>query len=93
MFPSLVSNNGISTFTCEACEVGKYYRASFAPINNKSSIPFTLIYNDVWGPSRITSLKGHRWFVSFIDDCSRITWLYMMKENGKYSPYFKTFIE
>ena len=37
------------------------------------------------------SLKGHRWFVSFIDDCSRTTWLYMMKEKNEVFSIFQNF--
>ena len=32
------------------------------------SKPFYLIHTDVWGPSRITTLTGKKWFVTFIDD-------------------------
>ena len=88
MFPSLTLNNDLS---CEACELGKHFRASYAPSNHKSSLPFTLIHTDVWGPSRTVSLKGHRWFVSFIDDCSRTTWLYMMKEKRVVFSIFQNF--
>ena len=45
MFPSLSFNHNT---LCEACELGKHFRASYVPNNNKSSIPFTLIHTDVW---------------------------------------------
>ena len=64
---------------------------SFAPNYNKSSISFALIHTNVWGPSRTVSLKGHRWFVSFIDDCSRTTWLYMMKDKNEVCSIFQNF--
>ena len=60
LFPSLLSNKTVSTFRCEDCELGKHYRASFYPSNNKSIVPFSLIHSDVWGASRVTALKGHR---------------------------------
>ncbi|CAL9023669.1 unnamed protein product [Prunus brigantina] len=46
--------------------------------NNKAALPFELVYSDVWGPARVTS-HGFRWFVTFIDDCTRLTWVYLMK--------------
>ena len=91
LFPSLLSNKNVSTFRCEDCELGKHHRTSFYPSNNKSSVPFSLIHSDVWGPSRVVALKGHRWFVSFIDDFSRATWIYMMKDKSEVNLIFKNF--
>ncbi|XP_057495256.1 retrovirus-related Pol polyprotein from transposon TNT 1-94 isoform X3 [Actinidia eriantha] len=91
LFPSLLSNKNVSTLKCESCELGKHHRASFYPSINKSIIPFTLIHTDVWGPSRVASLKGHRWFVSFVDDCSRTTWVYLMKDKSEVHAIFKVF--
>ncbi|WVZ17273.1 hypothetical protein V8G54_010255 [Vigna mungo] len=50
---------------------------------NKSIVPFMLIHSDVWGPSKISSLRGSRWFVTFIDYCTRMTWLWLMKSKGE----------
>lgn len=91
LFPSLLANKNVSTLKCESCELGKHHRASFYPSINKSIIPFTLIHTDVWGPSRVASLKGHRWFVSFVDDCSRTTWVYLMKDKSEVHAIFKEF--
>ena len=65
-------------YLCESCELGKHHRASFAPSNNKSFAPCHLVHFDVWCPSRILSLKGHRWSVSFVDNYSYTIWLYTM---------------
>ena len=54
-------------------------------------MPFSLIHSDVWGPSRIIAFKGYRWFVSFIDDFSRTTWIYLMKEKSEVHSIFKNF--
>ena len=91
LFPSLVLNKNVSDYPCEPCELGKHHRASFAPSINKSSVPFALVHSDVWGPSRVLSSKGHRWFVIFVDDYSRATWLYLMKEKREVFSIFKYF--
>jgi transposase InsO family protein len=39
-----------------------------------------LVHSDVWGPSRVTSKLGFRYFVTFVDDYSMVTWLYLMKD-------------
>ena len=70
LFPSLFQHNNVSIFQCETCELAKHHRVSFPLSSNKSSAPFSLIHTDVWGPSRVVSLNGCRWFISFIDDFS-----------------------
>ena len=76
---------------CEACELGKHHRASFNLSLNKSTIPFQLIHTNVWGPSHISSLNGYKWFVTFTDDFSRTTWVYLMKAKSDVYSIFKTF--
>jgi len=45
---------------------------------NKSNIAFALIHSYVWGPSLRTTISGRHWFVIFVNDCTRMTWLYLM---------------
>ena len=73
MFPSLFSGLDGSVFHCEVCEISKHHCVSF-PVSNKfSSIPFSLVHSNVWGPSQVPNCSGAKWFVSFIDDCTRTT--------------------
>jgi Integrase core domain len=58
--------------------------------------PFELIHSDVWGPAPIESFNGYRYFIIFIDDFSKTTWLYLMKNKSKvFSKFqeFYTFVE
>ena len=41
-----------------------------------SLIPLELLHNDVWGPSPLISFNGNRYYVSFIDNFSKFTWLF-----------------
>jgi len=36
-------------------------------------------YTDIWGPTKMTSLGGMHYYVSFIDDFSRRCWVYTMR--------------
>jgi len=74
----------ISFLGCESCELGKHHRAIFhSRVNNHSSSAFELVYFDVWGPSHVPSIKGFRYFLLFVDDFSRMTWLYLLKERSE----------
>ncbi|KAK4391658.1 Retrovirus-related Pol polyprotein from transposon RE2 [Sesamum angolense] len=69
---------------CESCELGKHHRASFPPrVEKRSSSPFTLVHSDIWGPCRFESLRGFRYFITFIDDYSRMTWVYLLKDRSQ----------
>lgn len=46
---------------------------------------------DVWGPSKVTTLSGSRWSVTFIDDCTGMTWLYLMSSKGEVNLLFQKF--
>ena len=41
-----------------------------------------LIHNDVFGPIPVPSLGGSMYYVSFINDFSRNTWLYFLKKKS-----------
>ena len=53
--------------------------------------PFSLIYTDVWGPSRIPNINGAHWFVFFIDDYFGVTWLFLLKNKFDMSFVFLVF--
>ena len=91
LFPWLFKKVDLFVFHCETCELAKSHRASFKPSMHKSSVPFMIIHSDVWSPSPTSSLSGIRWFVTFIDDCTRMTWVCPMKSKSEVSILFQRF--
>ena len=75
LFPSLFNNKSPKFFQCEICQLSKHVRNSYPTQSYKLSHPFSMIHSDVWGPSRINNITGSRWFVSFVDNHTRITWI------------------
>ena len=73
LFHSLFAKSDIFGFRCDICDLDKSHRTSFLLILNKGLLPFMVIHYDVWGPSKVPTLSGSRWFVIFIDDCTRMT--------------------
>ncbi|KAF7802369.1 histone deacetylase [Senna tora] len=73
-----VSNKGAFEF-CEACCNGKHHKLPHPPSPNVYNTPLELIYTDLWGPSPIKSRNGASYYISFIDACSRFTWIYPLK--------------
>jgi len=81
----------VHSFHCDVCEFAKHYRTTFLPSTNKSSKPFDLAHSDVWGPAPISNTFGAKWFVFFIDDCTRVTWIFLMKDKSEVFQLFVNF--
>jgi len=50
-----------------------------------------LVHSDVLGPVKVPSLGKFVYYVSFIDDFSRNTWIYFLKKESKVFDRFKEF--
>ena len=82
----------LSSLECESCQFAKHHRLHSSPrVNKRASAPFELVHSDVWGPYSVVSPTGFRYFVTFVDDYSRTTWLYIMKNRFELFSYFRTF--
>lgn len=64
---------------CEECVVAKQHRVSF-PIGKSSRAKqhLEIIHMDLCGPMETPSLNKSKYFLTFIDDCSRKTWVYCL---------------
>ena len=89
----MVSNfQKVQSLECETFQLGKHHRASFRPRPNVR-VPhhFMLVHSDVWGLCRVISKLGFKYFVIFVDDHSRLTWLYLMKDRSELFAIFQNF--
>ena len=85
----------LSPLACESCQLGKHTRVSFPKrFNNRAKSPFELVHIDVLGPCRTASTLGFQYFVTFIDDYSQCTRLFLMKNRVElYSIFHKFYAE
>ena len=61
--------------------MGKHHHAAYRRLRLVSSQrPFDLVHCDVWGPVRTLSVSDHRYYIMFIDDFSRVSWVYLLKD-------------
>ena len=88
---ALPSEPSKSNVKCESCLLGKLAKIPLALVEHKSSKPFDIIHSDVWGPSPILSNVGFRYFVIFIDDFTRFTWIYFLKNKSEVYDIFLNF--
>ena len=81
----------ISHDPCDHCLAGKQHRASFSRKSTQRQVKLELVHSAVCGPIEIESLGGNRYFVTFIDDATRKTWVYMLKNKSQVLETFKKF--
>lgn len=75
---------------CDACQQGKSHQLPYASSSRVTSFPLELIFSDVWGPA-CTSSGGFSYYVSFIDDFSKFTWLFCLKHKSDVFNIFHRF--
>ncbi|KAK8951797.1 hypothetical protein KSP39_PZI003445 [Platanthera zijinensis] len=75
---------------CAGCQYGKSHRLPFDKSQTRSNAPLEVIHGDLMGPTATASLGGSRYMLVLIDDYSRYTWVYFLKEK---SEAFRLFVE
>ena len=70
-----VDHDGI----CRGCALGKNTKGSFLKSERRSKGILYLVHSELCGPMTVTSLGGYNYYVTFLDDHSRKTWIYFLK--------------
>jgi hypothetical protein len=91
LFPIVFKGVDRNKCVCDACELGKHTRSTYPSIGLRSCEPFMMIHSDVWGPCSVTSFSGFKWFVTFIDYHTRMTWIYMLRGKHEVLRCFQDF--
>ena len=76
---------------CKGCAKGKNTKNPFPKSEIKTKGTLELIHSDVCGPMSSTSLSGLEYYITFIDDYSRKTWIYFLKAKSEVFEKFKEF--
>ena len=73
-------------------QLAKQPALSFNNSDFFSHASFDLIHFDIWGPSPIATVGGFKYFVIFVDDFSRYTWVYLMHNRSELAQIYYTFV-
>jgi hypothetical protein len=71
--------------------LGKFAKASFPSSDTKSAEILDLVHTDVCEPMTRRSLSGCEYYLTFIDDYSRKTWIYFLKAKSEVFTRFQEF--
>lgn len=80
--------------SCEVCAMGKQSRQPFKSGKNqrKSKNILDIVHSDLCGEMEEISIGGARYFLTFIDDFSRKTFIYFLKSKSEVESKFAEFI-
>ena len=86
--PEFLSNAQV----CETCQQGKQTKLPFqANRVRRANQKLQLIHTDVCGPMKTDSLSGNRYFLLFIDDYTRMCWVYFIRLKSEVFDVFTQF--
>ena len=77
---------------CESCATGKAHREAFDKIEVwRASQPLELVHSDVCGLMQVTTGGGNIYFLTFIDDYTRMCWVFFLTHKSSIFSVFKRF--
>lgn len=75
---------------CDACILGKHCKQHFHS-SFRASRKLGLIHSNLCGPIPISTANGNKYVLTFIDDYSRMGWVYLLNDKSHVFEVFKTF--
>ena len=68
---------------CDACILGKHSKLPLHESNFRASRKLELVHSDLCGPMPTPSANGNKYFLKFVDDYSRMCWIYYLKTKSE----------
>jgi hypothetical protein len=76
---------------CEPCIAGKQHRVVNKTATNRATVPLFLIHSDLHGPLPVRTPEGYRYWVSFIDDATRLWAVTFLRDKSETFNAFQRF--
>jgi hypothetical protein len=95
----LLRKNGVSSFPtisrklkqCDACILGKHNKRPFHDYTSRACTKLELIHYDLCGPILVPFANGKKYIMTFINDYTRMCWVYLLKYKSQAFETFKIF--
>lgn len=91
IFNSKCNETQCDITSCTVCPLSKQHMLPFPKSNTHSSSPFDLLHCDLWGPYRVSTMNGCKYFLAIVDDFSRSTWTCLMPTKDHVFSHLKNF--
>lgn len=90
--PFLKTVNTNSDQVCITCPMGKFTRQPFNLSHSHASTPFELLHTYIWGPYRVATREKYKYFLTLVDDHSRMTRVYLLERKSDYLKTLTSFL-
>jgi hypothetical protein len=87
---SLTFQESNRDFVCGPCQQAKSHQLPYPKSSSVSNHPLELIFSNVWGPAP-ESVGRYKYYVSFVDNYSKFTWIYLLKHKSEVLQKFHDF--
>lgn len=82
----------IPSKACDICLKGKQSRLPFTTnVPMRANAALQVVYSDICVPLEVLSAGGNKYFITFVDEYTRMTWLYLIKFKSGALEVFKRF--
>ena len=81
----------VNNLNCEICAKCKIHVLPFKQSDSREEEKLGLVHSDICGPMKIESLGGGKYFVTFIDDCTRFTEIVILNKRSDVLQAFKNY--
>lgn len=76
---------------CKTCQIGKQARIPFKNATWRATEKLQLIHTDLARPIKTPSLNGSKYYIVFIDDYTRMCWIYFLRFKSEVASVFWKF--
>jgi hypothetical protein len=76
---------------CDVCIFGKHRKHPFHDSTSRECRILELIHPDLCGPIPFPFSNENKYIISFIDDYTRVCWVYLLKDKSQAFETFKNF--
>ena len=85
----LISAMNVKNFTkCSVCIEVEYAKKPFKSVTSKQTTLLELVHLDLVDCKNTTSKGGKRYYITFVDDCSRYTKVHLLRSKNEVEKIF-----
>ncbi|XP_074302539.1 uncharacterized protein LOC141634162 [Silene latifolia] len=81
----------LKSYYCDTCIIAKIHKQPFIRSDSRAKQSFDLLHIDLWGPYKVQTLSGASYFLTVVDDHTRVTWTFLMKFKTQVASILSTF--
>lgn len=78
---------------CFICSKARQHRLSFRHSQIHTTHVFELVHIDLWGPYRVQTHNGYKYFLTIVDNYSRTTWTHLLATKSNAMILIRAFTE